>query len=603
MTIPLNSRMRAAVSRLAGRRKASEPERPLGARGTWEKDTRTSIRFRLALAVALALSPVLALGALQAGLGFAHDADARRVGLTQAALRSAAGAQARMEGAAALLETLTPQTVGFECAGRLANLLDHARGYENFIRFSAQGRVQCAAASVRADPMLYQSTWFTRLREGEPVAIAIAPRTVSVDRPSVLAAMRATGADGQFDGALVALMSVDSLKPNTSDPSLGAGVEVALLDNQGRLAAASDLRAFAPPPQGWLSRAVAPGGYLYDGRDRKGEARLQAVAPLVGDDLFVVLSEPAPMLLSWARLNALSSIVLPLLAWLLAWGAVALVSDRVMIRWLSYLDRIAAIYAKGRFSVRPVQAETAPTEIRALAQTLDIMADTILARDAALHEALAEKDSLMREIHHRVKNNLQVITSLLNMQQRALKDPAAREAMSDTRQRITALALIYRALYQSADLRQVDVRSFLEELIAHLTAGEGGRPSPVRTELVADDLEIDPDKLAPLALFAVEAITNARKHAFDNAEGGLIRIGFHVSEAEVVLEVSDDGRGPPPEPGEAGVGRTLMSAFARQLRGQMETTAGVERGLTVRLAFPRPDPAPAVQSPFQLSQR
>ena len=124
----------------------------------------------------------------------------------------------------------------------------------------------------------------------------------------------------------------------------------------------------------------------------------------------------------------------------------------------------------------------------------------------------------MREIHHRVKNNLQVISSLLNMQQRALTDPAARAAMSDTRQRITALALIYRALYQSPDLRRVDLRQFLEELTAQLIAGEmrHGRPA-CRTELTADALEIDPDKLAPLALFAVEAITNAQKHAFGEA--------------------------------------------------------------------------------------
>ena len=192
----------------------------------------------------------------------------------------------------------------------------------------------------------------------------------------------------------------------------------------------------------------------------------------------------------------------------------------------------------------------------------------------------------MREIHHRVKNNLQVITSLLNMQQRALTDPAARAAMTDTRQRITALALIYRALYQSPDLRRVDVRQFLEELLGQLLAGEGGRPSPVRTDLDADDLDIDPDKLAPLSLFAVEAITNARKHA---AQGGsAIHVKFRVG-AEVMLEISDDGVGPAAdELSPAGVGRTLMTAFARQLRGRLEVESGGQ-GMVSRLTFPRPE--------------
>ena len=239
--------------------------------------------------------------------------------------------------------------------------------------------------------------------------------------------------------------------------------------------------------------------------------------------------------------------------------------------------------------MRPVKAESAPREIRALAQTLDVMASGILARDLSLRESLAHKDALMREIHHRVKNNLQVITSLLNMQQRALTDPAARSAMSDTRQRITALALIYRALYQSPDLRRVDVRQFLEELIGQLATGEGGRQSAIRTELEADDLEIDPDKLAPLALFAVEAITNARKHAFGE-RGGVIRVRFKVTAAEVMLEIADDGGGAPDALATAGVGRTLMSAFARQLRGRTELDTESGGGVTARLIFPTPPP-------------
>src|ERR1019366_8943783 len=103
---------------------------------------------------------------------------------------------------------------------------------------------------------------------------------------------------------------------------------------------------------------------------------------------------------------------------------------------------------------------------------------------------------------------LQVIISLLNMQQRSLSDPAARVAMSDTRQRIAALALIYRALYQGPDLKRVDLRQFLGELIAELIIDQQAQGAVVRTELEADPLIIDPDKLAPLALFAVEAIGN-----------------------------------------------------------------------------------------------
>ena len=304
----------------------------------------------------------------------------------------------------------------------------------------------------------------------------------------------------------------------------------------------------------------------------------------------MLLSAPAKGLFSWARLNPFATFVLPLLAWLIAMLAVLIVTERVVIRWLGYLERIASIYAKGRFSVRPVQARNAPLEIRNLARTLDQMADAIDGRDASLRESLAHKDALMREIHHRVKNNLQVISSLLNMQQRSLQDPAARAAMSDTRQRITALSLIYRALYQSPDLKRVDVRQFLEELIAQLVAGESARGPLVRTELEADPLVIDPDKLAPLALWAVEAITNAQKHAFGD-RGGFLRVRFKVGGVESVLEVEDDGPGANEATTGQGVGRTLMTAFARQLRGRAEILHAPSGGVLARLTFPTPEAA------------
>jgi two-component sensor histidine kinase len=262
-------------------------------------------------------------------------------------------------------------------------------------------------------------------------------------------------------------------------------------------------------------------------------------------------------------------------------------TDRVIVRWLSYLDRIAAIYARGRFTVRPRRISQSPPEIRELGEAMSAMAEAIVARDKILRENLAHKDALMREIHHRVKNNLQVISSLLNMQQRAMTDSVARAAMSDTRQRISAIALIYRTLYQGPDLRTVDLRPFLEELTAQLLSGEGHRAG-VRTELEADELVVDPDKLAPLALFAVEAISNAQKHAFGPA-GGLLKVRFAVEGEEAILEISDAGADVEPTLVTEGVGRTLMTAFARQLRGRAEVFANGAGGVTARLIFPTPE--------------
>jgi two-component sensor histidine kinase len=503
-----------------------------------------------------------------------------------AAERSAAVARVRIEATEVLLETLDPDAIGPQCSPRLAVAMLRSKGFSNLIRVDADGRVSCGAHPVGSDPARIQSDWFQALKRGAPVSIDRVDTGPYAKAPAALIAVRAAGPGGGFGGALVAVTPLDELKPDLADRTLPADSEVALADSTGRYLLWTNRNAFAPVPAADLT-ASAKGSAVFHARDLKGAERVYAAAPLLGD-VMVVLSAPDQGLFYWAKFNPWSSLLLPIAAFALALACVWVAADRVIVRWLAYLDRIAAIYARGRFTVRPLQAERAPPEVRALAHTLDIMAETIAGRDQALRDNLAQKDALMREIHHRVKNNLQVITSLLNMQQRALSDPAARAAMSNTRQRIGALALIYRALYQGPDLKRVDVRSFLEELIAQVLASEAAQHPPFRTELEADDLVVDPDKLAPIALFAVEAISNAQKHAF-GPQGGSLHVRFTLEGEEGVLEISDEGgRGQPPELTE-GVGRTLMTAFARQLRGRAEIAPNARGGVTARLVFPAPE--------------
>jgi two-component sensor histidine kinase len=383
------------------------------------------------------------------------------------------------------------------------------------------------------------------------------------------------------------VIDLASLRPQTLDPALPSLSQVAVTDRAGRLLSTTRASAF-PADIGAHLPGVGGRPTTWLGPDRTGRDRVFSSAPLVGTEVFVVLSAPMNSVVTWAIVNPVSALVLPILAFVLAFLAVGFVAERGIVRWIVYLRRFAAIYARGRYTVHPTRAVEAPPEIRQLAETMDSMASTIAARDAAARLALVQKEDLLREIHHRVKNNLQVISSLLNLQERALADPAARTAMSDTRQRISALALIYRALYQGPDLRRVELRDFLDELIAQTLMGESVRGAPIRTELLIEPLEIDADQLAPLALFAVEAITNAKKHGLDH-HGGVLGVTFQVRGEKAELSISDTGLpGAPPATMGEGVGRTLMTAFARQLRGEVRFLANRSGGLTTRLTFPTP---------------
>ena len=552
------------------------------------------IRFRLGVALALALLPILLLGAFQAQQQFRLQDTERRQDLQLAAERTAASAKARLDSTSVLLQALRPEALEVFCEPRLTALVDRLDDLDGLARLTATGQTTCASQALGAAPPPWlvdarRSVWFQRLRAGESTVLARAPAAPGRP-PGLVVALRLERPLGSFDGAMIAIIPLTSLQPDVADAALPEGSQAALTDAQGRILTATDADVFALEGDeglaGWVDRARERGSSIFEA-DADGRHRVYAGAALAGRDVYALLSAPSPGLLSWARLNPVGLLLMPLAAWLAAFVSVMLFSERIVVRWLDYLERIAAIYARGRFSVRPVQAVNAPSEIRVLAKTLDELAETITTRDAALLASVAEKDALMREIHHRVKNNLQIISSLLSMQQRALKDEPARAAVGDTRQRIAALALIYRTLYQSDDLRYADARIFLTELVGQLIASESGRGHLVTSSVEADSLVVDPDKLAPLALWLVEAVTNAQKHAFAG-RGGDLKVRFRVQGDRSVLEVQDNGPGVS-ETERAGVGRTLMGAFAKQLRGEVDMLPAEGGGTIARMTFATPE--------------
>lgn len=551
------------------------------------------IRFRLGMALALALLPILILGAWQTRATYVEQRLDRSQDLELATDRAASDARNKLDSTTVLLQALRPEALALFCEPRLNALVTRLDDLSGLAQVSASGQPVCASSTLddaRWAEGSAQAGWFQRLRAGEDMVMVRAPAFPGRE-PSLLVAIRLERPLGAFDGAMTALIPLRALQPDVADRALPAGSQAALTDSSGRLLTATDPDAFQlqdrAPLIGWVERARASGSAVFEADDRLGRHRIYAGSALAGRDIYALLSAPAPGLWSWARLNPFGALILPLLAWFVAFAAVMLVSERVVVRWLDYLERVAAIYARGKFSVRPVQAMHAPSEIRILAQTLDELAETITARDRMLLASIEEKDVLMREIHHRVKNNLQIISSLLSMQQRALTDAPAKAAVGDTRQRISALALIYRTLYQSDDLRYADSRIFLTELVGQLVASEASRGPVVTSSVQADSLVVDPDKLAPLALWLVEAVTNAQKHAFAG-RGGDLQVRFTVDGDVSVLEVQDDGPGVD-ETLRAGVGRTLMGAFAKQLRGEAELVPGPNGGSIARLTFATPE--------------
>eukprot|EP01041_Mallomonas_annulata_P017636 gene17636-36189_t len=248
--------------------------------GTWRDAVKrpwrsmSTIRIRLTAAMAAALLPVLMLGAFQAVVSFQQAGRELRQNLANSAERSAAVARARVESADILLQTLAPGAVGFQCAQRLGEVIDRIPGYLNLIRFDRQGRVVCSARTVPADPGRAATGWFRQLAGGGQIAIARDPRSAYASEPAVLAAARADGADGAFDGAVVAVISLSSLQPQLSDPSLPRGAEVGLADAGGGYITVTRPGAFPRLPADWKAQVQARGSLVWYGRDTVGQSRV-----------------------------------------------------------------------------------------------------------------------------------------------------------------------------------------------------------------------------------------------------------------------------------------------------------------------------------------
>jgi PAS domain S-box-containing protein len=161
-----------------------------------------------------------------------------------------------------------------------------------------------------------------------------------------------------------------------------------------------------------------------------------------------------------------------------------------------------------------------------------------------IKSSLVEKDFLLREIHHRVKNNLQIISSLINLQSLHLKDPSAIQVLMDSQNRVKSLARVHEILYKSQDIGKIDLKEYLDMLITNLSESLLLNNVLIKIDAQCEKLELNIDTAIPMGLIITELVTNSIKHAFPPGKSGMIYINIHSSDKEnLILKVADNGVG------------------------------------------------------------
>jgi len=471
------------------------------------------------------------------------------------------------------------------CDADLANARGGSEFAINITRIDKTGHVICSAIASGIGLNVNSLPIWKTMQTGRDFRLSEETTSQISHLVVIVGMLPIYSRDGQFDGAVTVALDVRWLEYMARTRDLPHGSVAAIFDRDGKVIASNNAKIASAifRDQHHIANAQHP---LYSGTDSSGHSWTFAVTPMLRKNIYAGFAMRDRSLFGATYVHVGTDFILPFLMLALTWMAIWTVTERQITRWIIYLRRISGAYRTGHYNVRPLLAD-APTEFRSLGEGLAEMASSIQDRDRALREAVAQKSAIIREIHHRVKNNLQVVMSLLSLQSNQLKDPLAQEALRQARARINALAQVHRILYEVEDKATLDLKRMIEDMTTQTGETFGGDRKDVSVACKLSSVEVSGDQAVPLALFTVEALSNAFKHAYPAGHrGGTIHVTLTPAGNERYrLAVEDDGAGFDCEAKNNSMGPRLMRTFAQQAGGESSLRSAIDNGTTAELVF------------------
>jgi two-component sensor histidine kinase len=555
------------------------------------------VRVRLALLVLIAAIPLLMLSGTIALQNY-------RMALgvsAQTAARWRESAIARHEAAVGGAEQMMialSQTPGLlevddtACRQSLTSVLSLQRSrYSNLALMSADGALLCTAAPLpdgidQAMLNARNKTLFAAAAHDHAFTLG-AVRNSVLSTGKVIPAAMPLYQGTRLVGYLYAGLRIGWFASTAGNliPDLTA---VWIADSAGTLTqvAATDSTGLPPPP---VLAALLGGSTIIDATSTGGAPYAYASAGL-GHGYRLLIAYPATQDQAAAR-QLLSRRLLQLAALLLLGLAAVAVGTHVAL--VQPLDRLSSAVRRWRVggSFDATALDSAPIELRELAKSFADATSAIAEHAARSRDAVGQQELAMKEIHHRVKNNLQIVASLLNLQASRIRQPEAKAEFASARDRVRALATLHRHLYSEGEVHTINMRSFLTELCGQLFAAMGEREGTrIALHIEASELQMSSDQAVPLALIVTEAVSNALKYAFPHGRTGAVDVLLQSRGSEAELTICDNGVGIPAGRAETdmgvrdGIGLTLIRGFARQLGATL--TVREDEGTCYTLLMP-----------------
>jgi two-component sensor histidine kinase len=459
----------------------------------------------------------------------------------------------------------------------------------NIATVSSTGDVECSALPEDEPVNVFSHQWFRSVNAKKSFVIG-GPIRGELSGDVIIVAAQPISPTGNMDEGIISL----SIRTDYIGETLDLGKEATqtklfLIDRDGRSLLPGQDRTNLPP-KGILADYLATKDTVLEAAGADEVDRLYASIRLDESDVYVVLARQA---LS-ANLPVITELVADVAALLILFAVTLLIvwlaTERMSIRWVKHLRAVAIAQRRGMSGVRARGLEKAPIEYRELGEAFNSMADAIERRQENLVESLAERERLLREVHHRVKNNLQIVISLFNLNARNSEDERERAQLRDMQVRVESLALAHHAAYQSGDMQFIPMDEFLPTLLEHTKVMLEDDEQLVIAPAVTDSVRLPMDDAVPLAQIILEAIASIRLVSDEPTQVSISLINDRPGWAILRLTTRADASGPKSMAGGNGIeddmgeyaeedtrrlrlSRSLVGAFARQLGGHLQAAA------------------------------
>jgi two-component sensor histidine kinase len=562
-----------------------------------------SLRTRLVVVVTIALLPVLALSAWYAVREQRASQLRRAEAVAAAAELVVARHRELIEASRRLLVAMCEEDTVRQSANPDASAGDINRceaylgqvlrqfpnEYSSAFVTDATGTARCSSAPTAVGMGFSDREVFKLVREtgkfavGAQLASRVTPAAVI---PIALPILQG----GEFRGMCAVGISLRSFADLVTPASTTDRIAVSLVDRRGVSLAGSAEAASILPVAVRLAAAIVGGQKAFREYGQDGQLYEFRLLPLADTSIFVVAAAPVveglPTLLAdWG------GFILVVLALALALAAVWLGADRWCVQPLRYIRDFADRVARGDDMKFEPERPWGP-ELQSVGEGVRAMAAAIASREAELRAGLEQRDHMLREIHHRVKNNLQMISSLLNLQAGEIRSPRIRRFFGDAQNRVLTLSILHRHLYERSSWALVDFQQFISDLVRQISVGRRNpdRPQP-RYQIRAPIMAVGPDIAIPIGLIVTEAVSSALSRNFDHVTAPEIRIDAADKAGTVELTIEDNGIGGGGSLGtdaRGGFGLTLIRGLAMQLGGEAQIAAREGGGMRVAVTFPMP---------------